>query len=70
MLALAGLVLGFAGSAGGFLGSVGQFGGKGAQGWRGQRFGQADKRHGAAYRGLKRWKGGPFDVVSARRLSL
>lgn len=44
-LAIGGLALGFMGSAGGFLGSELQFLGYGAQGWRGQRGGEANKGH-------------------------
>jgi hypothetical protein len=50
VLALDGLALGFAGGARGLLSDKFKFGGKGAQGWRGQRIGKADYRHGAAYR--------------------
>jgi hypothetical protein len=50
VLALGGLALGFTGSAGGFLSGIFQFGGEGAQGWRGQRIGEAYNRHRAAYR--------------------
>jgi hypothetical protein len=50
VLALAGLALGFAGGARGFLSDKFQFGGEGAQGWRGQRIGQAYNRHMPAYR--------------------
>jgi hypothetical protein len=46
VLALGGLALGFTGGAGGFLSGKFQFGGEGAQGWRGQAVGEADKRHG------------------------
>ena len=70
VLALGGLALGFTGSAGGFLSGKFQFGGEGAQGWRGQRIGQAYNRHVAAYRGLIPAKGSTSGVVSRARLRL